>query len=80
MPFEKACDLVARRRVIMKKGFAFLHFEDLVSIICREFKDTLGEGAHSYPSPYPSPSCYPAIDDCLCTRNGRSRGFGAGIP
>jgi len=28
----------------MKKGFAFLHFEDLVSIISREFKDTISEG------------------------------------
>jgi DNA primase large subunit len=50
VPFEKACDLVAKRRVVMKKGFAFLHFEDLVSIICREFKDTLSEGASPAPN------------------------------
>lgn len=30
--------------MVMKKGFAFLHFEDLVSIICREFKDNLNDG------------------------------------
>lgn len=44
----------------MKKGFAFLHFEDLVSIICREFKDTLGEGANTqgYPSPCPPPNFF----------------------
>lgn len=53
VPFEKACDLVARRRVIMKKGFAFLHFEDLVSIICREFKDTLGEGLEASERAFP---------------------------
>jgi len=53
VPFEKACELVAKRRVIMKKGFAFLHFEDLVSIISREFKDTISEGLASAERAFP---------------------------
>ncbi|KAL6073251.1 DNA primase large subunit [Balamuthia mandrillaris] len=44
IPFERACTLVAARKVLMRRGFAYLHASDLVAIIISEFEAIVAEG------------------------------------